>query len=87
MVPVPLIIKRGRPLNKGSCAKCANCRKKNRSVFLTCTYCTLQFCTRCLLPETHKCTQLQDAHKKAADRNACNVLSSACKKDKVAQID
>ena len=38
--------------------RCDTCRKK--TIPITCKYCNIDFCIRCLLPETHECKNLKE---------------------------
>ena len=41
-------------------SRCKNCNKKIGVCGIECKFCALNFCTRCIQLEIHKCNNIQD---------------------------
>ncbi len=63
--------------------RCKKCNGK-RSFVLECK-CGNFYCTRDILPELHKCTEMEKFRKDACEKNEKNLLD-ACQKEKAQWI-
>lgn len=66
-------------LNNTKC-KCCN-RKKGMS--LKCKYCEKNFCTACILPEKHQCSNQQDVKKMSKQELENQLFKNAHRKRKL----
>jgi len=57
-------------------SKCKHCYKKMGITGITCKYCNLYLCSKCVQLEIHQCRNIQDNIKKSID-----ALNDSFKKD------
>lgn len=63
-----------------ACCKAANCLK------LKCKFCENEYCTFCLLPEKHACTNLEDCATIAKQRLDTELYKNKCVAPKIKLI-
>ena len=65
--------------------RCKNCRKK-KSILLECRYCKIEFCTRCIELENHKCKKIDECRKIKRETLETKLLSEKTFKNKIIKI-
>ena len=66
--------------------RCHQCKKKMGSIDFSCKFCEHKFCSNCLQPECHKCSNLINCQKKCKDLLYDQLLSNKCVKSKLTKI-
>ncbi len=61
--------------------KCCFCRKK--TITIQCKWCTHDFCTSCILVETHKCPNIDNCTSSAKLNLKNKLISEKIKKTKI----
>lgn len=66
--------------------RCSNCKKKTGINKLNCKFCHLDFCTTCLQPEYHKCSELLDCKTQSKQILSEQLFSNKCVKIKLEKL-
>lgn len=59
--------------------RCDNCRKKCIHIF--CNFCSSNFCSRCVQPEIHKCSKMNEMIQQKRKSLENNLIIEKEKKD------
>ena len=67
--------------------RCSVCQKKSQHMKMTCKYCYKEnICLNCLMPETHKCTNMVDCISENRGKCEESLLKNKCQKRKLEEI-
>lgn len=67
-------------------SRCNKCRKKLGGFKFECKFCSCEYCTNCLQPEYHDCSELITCQTKCKDLLNNQLLSNKCIKPKLEKI-
>jgi hypothetical protein len=67
--------------------RCSICKKSSQHIKMTCKYCNKDnICLVCLLPELHRCENLQGCISESKDKCERELYKNKCQRRKVEDI-